>query len=173
MNRIRISLVVVGVLSVVIFASCDLRSGIARQNMEKYTYTPTPVASPAPTQAPIDPSEVVVVDASLDGDIVSVNGYRIKKRAECREFNRVRINGDSNTVELSGPCRQIMINGDGNVVVADAAIEFVFNGSGNTLKYSRFANGIRPAVVENLSENLVEKIPPDGKSNKTKNRIVK
>lgn len=163
MNRITISLAVV--LSAANFSSCDLRSGIARQNMEKYTYTPTPTMSPVPTEAPVDPSEVVIVDTSLDGEIVSVNGYSIKKKADCKEFNRVRINGDRNVVELTGPCRQIIVNGDGNDVVADAALEFVFNGSGNSLRYSRYANGIRPTVIQNLSDNLVEKVtakpPPD------------
>ena len=68
------------------------------------------------------------------------------------------INGDGNVVSINGVCRQVMVNGNANEITADAATEFVFNGSENSLKYARFANGKRPIITENRPGNEIEKI---------------
>ena len=39
-----------------------------------------------------------------------------------------------------------------------AATEFVFNGSENTVKYSRFVNGKQPNIVENKPGNVIEQV---------------
>ena len=83
-------------MSVAMLASCDLRSGIAKENMEKFNPTPTPPFSPTPTPVPIDPADIVVVDIDQEGDVLSVNGYDQKKTINCTKFNRVRVNGDTN-----------------------------------------------------------------------------
>ncbi len=139
--------------------SCDLRSGIAKKNMEKYTLTPTPAFPAIAPDESVDPADIVEVDTAVEGELVSINGHRQQTSAECTKFNRLMVNGDSNVIKIKGPCRQIMVNGDGNQVTADAAIQFVFNGSENVLKYSRVVNGKRPAVVESKRGNVIEKVP--------------
>lgn len=155
----RIIILIACVLSVATLASCDLRSGIARDNMEKYTSTPTPTPSisPTPTPEPIDPADIVEVNTSLEGATIAINGYDQDKTVECTKFNPVMVNGDINVITIKGACRQVMINGDKNKITANAAMEIVINGTENTVTYSRFANGKRPAVVENKPGNTIEK----------------
>jgi len=145
------------VLSIAILASCDFRSGIAKREMEKLSGTPTPSISPLPTPEPIDPADIVQVDTTLEGSTLTVNGASQNKTLSCSKFDRVMINGSGSVVTINGACRQIMINGNSNQIKADAAMEFVFNGTGNSLRYSRFANGKRPTVTENRSGNVIEK----------------
>src|SRR5687767_14179979 len=128
-------------------ASCDLRSGTAKRNMEKYVSTPAPPISPQPTEAPVDPKDVLAVDTSLEGDMISIAGSDQRTTTTCTKFNRTMVNGDGNRINIKGGCKQLMINGDGNDIIADAAMEIVFNGSTNTVKYARFANGKRPIVI--------------------------
>jgi hypothetical protein len=66
-----------------------------------------------------------------------------------------------------------MINGDRNKVTADAAMEFVFNGSENVVKYSRFPNGKQPSVIDNRGGNVVEKIPAQGTADQQRQKSVK
>lgn len=153
-----------------VIAGCDLRSETAKKEMEKFTSSPTPTILKTPTPEPIDPADIVNVDTNIEGDAVSINAFKENKNAACPKFNRLMVNGDDNVVAIKGACRQIMINGDRNKITADAAMEFVFNGSDNTVKYSRFANGKRPSVVENRAGNVVEKISATAQS---KTKIVK
>lgn len=143
-------------LAVAIFAACDLRSETAKREMEKFSGTPTPSISPTPTPEPIDPADIVNVDTSQTGPSISIDGYEIKRSVNCTKYNRVLVNGDKSTITIKGVCRQVMINGDKNSVTADAAMEFVINGSENTVSYSKFANGKRPSVIENKPGNTIE-----------------
>jgi hypothetical protein len=144
-------------LSIFVIASCDLRSETAKRSMERFTSGPTPQLSPAPTESPVDPSDVANVDTSVEGDPIYIDGPDLKRTVNCTKFNSVKINGNKNKVTISGICKQIMINGDGNRVIADAAMEYVFNGTENVLKYSRFVNGKRPVITENRGGNEIEK----------------
>ena len=140
------------------FTSCDVRSGIAISEMEKFDSSPTPSISPTPTPEPVDPADIVEVDTTIDGRPITVDGYEIKRSINCTKNNRVMINGNDNTVDIKGVCRRVMVNGDTNKITLDAAIEYVFNGTENTLSYSRFANAKRPLIVENRPGNTIEKI---------------
>jgi hypothetical protein len=125
--------------------------------MEKFSGTPTPTITPPPTPTPVDPADSVTVDTSQEGDRLTVNGQNQKKTVTCKKFDRVMINGSQSVVTIDGVCRQIMINGDGNQVTADAAAEFVFNGTSNSLTFKRYANGKQPVVNENQPGNVIEK----------------
>lgn len=147
-------------LLVVVLSSCDLRSGTAKKEMERWESSPAPppAAAPAPEGPPIELADIVAVDTTVLGEIVTVNGHDQKTSAVCSKLDQVMVNGNKNVVTVTGACRQIMINGDNNQITADAAIEFVFNGSANVLRHSRFVNGKRPIVKENQQGNVIEKI---------------
>lgn len=158
-----LKLLVVLLASFSFLASCDLRSETAKREMEKFSGTPTPSISPTPTPEPVDPADIVNVDTSQTGPSISIDGYEQKKSANCAKYNRVMINGDDSTITLKGVCRQVMINGDKNKITAEAAMEFVVNGSENTVSYSKLANGKRPSVIENKPGNTIEKIAATNK----------
>jgi hypothetical protein len=146
----------IGLLLILSFASCDLRSETAKEEMEKFN-GPTGTPTPQPvTQGPIDPADIVKVDTSQQGEEITVNGHE-KRKVTCAKFNRVAVNGELNEVTISGPCRQMMINGDNNTVKMDAAVEIVINGENNKVEYSRYANAKRPIVTDNGDDNAVEK----------------
>jgi hypothetical protein len=125
--------------------------------MEKFSGSPTPSVSPTSTPTSIDPADIVQVDTSPDGKTLTVDGHMQKRTVDCKGFDRVMINGNGSAVTVTGACRQIMVNGNGNQITADAASEFVFNGTGNSMKYARFVNGKQPLVIENRSGNIIEK----------------
>ena len=161
---------VVLALAIMILASCDFRSGIAKEEGEKFNGTPTPSVSPTPTAVPIDPADIVQVDTSQNGDDLVVNeGQKNKKTAACIKYNEVNINIGSATVTITGVCRQITINGDNNKITADATMRFVVNGDGNTIGYLKFPNGQVPSVKENGSGNVIAKISADALANNPSN----
>ena len=140
------------------FAGCDMRSETAKREMEKFSGTPTPTIAPSTPEVPVDPSEIIKADNSVQGDMITVNGYDQKKTIACTKFNRVMISGGRNVVKITGGCQQITINGDGNQVNSEAALEFVLNGSKNTVTYTHFVNGKRPNIKENAEGNSVDKV---------------
>ena len=142
-------------LFALLLTSCDLRSGTAMKEMEKFETKSTP---PFPTPTPIDRVETSAVAKDHDGDTIGINGYEQTQTLACKKFDRVMINGDDNRVTINGVCRQIMVNGDRNHVTSDAAVEFVLNGSENTMNYIYLVNGKWPSVIEARSGNVVEKI---------------
>ncbi|QQS32552.1 MAG: DUF3060 domain-containing protein [Acidobacteriota bacterium] len=150
-------------LSVLAFASCDLRNETAKRSMERFTSSPTPKFSPAPTESPVDAADVAKADTSVEGEPIYVDGPDLKRTVNCAKFNSVKINGNSNNVTITGVCKQVMINGDRNRITADAANEYVFNGSENVLRYSRFVNGKRPSITQNREGNSIERIPTEKK----------
>ena len=154
----KILLIVLTVVSIAAFSSCDVQSGITKKSVEDYNPTPTPTISPASTEAPVNPADVVTVDANLQGETLTVDGPNEKKNVVCSKYNRVMVNSNDNVVTIKGACKQLMINGNGNDVTAEAIVDIVVNGSENNIKYSRFANGKRPSVKENRTGNIIEKV---------------
>lgn len=143
--------------SAALLIACE-PSGRAKQEMDKFSGTPTPLPTALPTETPIDPADIVQVDTSLDGDNLSVNAGEQKKTLDCNKFNNVMINADASVITIKGACRKLTINGDGNQVTADAIAEMAFNGTSNTVNYSRFPNGKPPLVTQNTSGNTVEHV---------------
>lgn len=139
-------------------AACDMRSGIAKKEMEDFNGPPRPVISPTPTETPFNIEDIVEVDVSKQGDLITINDDKADLVKTCSEYNRVMVNGDKSKITVDGPCKQIIVNGDGNEITADAASEIVFNGSENLVKYFRFVNRLRPSVIENRPGNAVQKL---------------
>ena len=156
-------LTAISLISIAITASCDMRSGTAKEEMDKFSGTPTPSITPAPTATPVDPADAVAVDTSLEGETLTVNGPQQKQTLKCIKYDRVMINGSGSVVNISGVCRQVMVNGNENQITADAAAEFVFNGTENSLIYMRFPNGKQPTITQNQPGNTVEKLAYDPK----------
>lgn len=150
-------------LSVFAFTSCDLRNETAKRSMERFTSSPTPQFSPIPTESPVDPSDIADADTSVEGEPIYIDGPDLKRTVKCAKFNSVKINGNSNVVTITGVCKQVMINGDRNRITADAAMEYVFNGVENVLKYSRLVNGRRPTITQNREGNTIEKTRTESK----------
>jgi hypothetical protein len=144
--------------AVLLLSSCDPQSGITKKSLEKFGPTPTPSISPAPSEAPIDPADVVQVDTSVEGPTLNINIRGTQKNAVCDKFNRVMVNGSNQVATIKGVCSQIVINGNGNDVTAEAAMQITFNGTGNKVSYSRYGNGKRPVVGGNTGGNTAEKI---------------
>ena len=161
-------------LAVMVMTSCDLRSGTAKEEAEKFNGTPTPTMSPTPTTVPIDPADIIQVDTSQTGDDIAVNRDQPNKTVTCIKYNDVSVNGDGHNVTIKGVCREITINGDNNRVTTDAATRFVVNGEENNIGYLKFPNGIRPSVKDNGDGNVVEKVTASAlPSNSSKNKSVK
>jgi hypothetical protein len=142
---------------VVVLNACDVQSGIASKSVEKYTTTPTPQPSVAPEE-PIDPADVVTVDATQEGPKLTVKKITDNTALSCDKYNRVAINIDDKSFKITGICKELMINGDRNQVTMSAASEIVVNGAANNVKYSKYANGKRPFVKDNGGTSSVEKV---------------
>ena len=155
MNKIPLILVVlifVGVAVLLISFGSDPSKNAAQFS------TPTPTITPTPEQTPIPAADIVQVDTSQDGPILTVDA-EAKKSLNCDKYNQVAINASGSTVTIKGACAKITINGDGNQITADAAAEFALNGGSNKVSYSRFENGKRPIVTENQAGNTADFVP--------------
>ena len=162
----KLVITILATVSIAYMTSCDMRSGTAKEEMEKFSGTPTPTTTPMATPTPIDPADSVQVDTTLEGETITVNRNEMNKTVSCKKYDQVMINATGGVANISGVCSQIMVNGNGNKITIDAAAEFVFNGTDNTLKYARFANGKQPIVTQNQSGNNIEKIPYQPGTNK-------
>ena len=139
-------------------ASCDVQSGITQKSLEKYQPTPTPERIAQPTEEPIDPADILNVDVSVDGPILSVNTESDKKNLNCDKYNRVTINASDQEVTIKGGCSKIVVNGRGNRITAEGATEFVSYGQNNTIQYKKYVSGKRPIITDSNGTNTVSKV---------------
>jgi predicted regulator of Ras-like GTPase activity (Roadblock/LC7/MglB family) len=154
MNKFLYTLVV---LCAVVLAGCETQSEIAKKSVEDLKPNPTP---PRVQQAPVpvDPADVVTDDTTKQGATLFENEDDVKKSLNCKEYNRVMINGSRNEITIMGVCSQIMINGHSNKVTAVAAAEILTYGTNNEVSYTKFANGNRPMVTDTAGSNTVSKV---------------
>jgi len=149
--------IILSVGTVLFIGGCDVQSGITKKSVEKFEPTPTPARTVELVEQ-IDPADIVTVDANLDGPKINLNPSDEKTTVDCAKYNRVAINGDRKEIKIKGVCKQIMINGDVNKIEAVALTEVVFNGTGNTVQFTKYANGKKPLTKDNLGGNTIEKI---------------
>ena len=147
-------------LVVCVLTGCDPQSGMTKKALEKYATTPTPERTATPAETPIDPADIITVDAAAAGPNININTPEEGKRVRCNKYNRVSVNGDGREVSIEGACRQIMVNGDGNKITVTAVTEVVFNGFGNTIEHTKYANGKKPLVTDAGGDNTVAKVTP-------------
>lgn len=145
-------------------AGCEVQSGITKKSVEKYSPTPALEKTVAAIEEPIDAADIVQADVSTQGTQIFISRATDKTTVDCNKYNRVMINRSGLEIKIKGVCSQLMINGDNNQVVAVAVSEIVLNGSGNSVEYSKYANGKKPIVTDNTKDNTVLKSnPPDSK----------
>jgi hypothetical protein len=106
----------------------------------------TPAAAPAPvayTSHPAEPSDFG--HGIIKGD---------KGRHSYKLSGDLVIDGNDNTIFLSGNCGKLTINGDGNHIVGDCHYRhIVFNGHDNSLEWSTLSNHEPPDVFNNGPNN--------------------
>lgn len=156
MKKLLITTVTVGALAL---GGCEVQSEIAKKSVEDFQPSPTPARVQA-TPEPIDPADVVTADTSKQGATLFANDDDGKKSLNCKEYNRVMINGSRNEITITGVCGQIMVNGHGNKVTAVAAAEIITYGRDNEVSYSKFANGNRPVINDSAGSNVISKSEP-------------
>ena len=144
------------VVIVAVFSGCEAQSEIAKNSVEDLKPGPTPPRVQQ-TVEPVDPADIVTADTTKQGATLFANEDDGKKALNCKEYNRVMINGSRNEVKITGVCSQIMINGHGNKVSAVAAAEIVTYGTQNEVSYAKFANGNRPVITDTAGSNTVSK----------------
>ena len=140
-------------------AACDVQSDITKKSVEKYTATPTP-GKTIPTPMPIDPADIINVDAAEPGPPLIVNSATAKKPVDCTKYNKVTVNGDGYDINIKGVCSQVMVNGDKNRIVTVGFSVVIFNGFQNVVEYSKFVNGKKPLITDNGRENMIQKFAP-------------
>jgi hypothetical protein len=157
----RATALFIGLFASIFIAACDLRSGTAKEEIEKFEgpAKPSPSVTVKPTEEPIDPADVVQVDPARRGKELTVDGSANKRSLKCSDLNPVSVNGNQHEVAITGPCSELTINGDNNTIKVDAATKITFNGEHNTVQYGRYANGKRPFVTDNGDDNSVLKVP--------------
>ncbi len=153
----KFKLIIAGVLIVAGISACDVQSGITKKAVEKYEPTPKPSVSPTLEHPPINPSDVVQVDTSQQGEMISFNKPKETRAVTCDKYNQVMVNNSDNVITIKGACSQIMVNGDRNDITTEATMSVVFNGVENKVKYSKYGNGKRPNITDNKAGNTTEK----------------
>ncbi len=145
--------------------ACDPQSGMTKKGLEKYNPSPTPEIKKQ-VEEPIDPADVINVETAEPGPTIIVNRATGKKPVNCAKYNNVTVNGDGYEVNIKGVCKQLMVNGDKNKIVAVAISEIILNGVANSVEYSKYANGKKPFVTENAPGNTIEKAAPPENGNR-------
>ncbi|MDI1241794.1 MAG: DUF3060 domain-containing protein [bacterium] len=150
-------------LAIAIFSAtgCEVQSEMAKKSVEKLQPSPTPAIVKQTAEA-IDPADVVNADASEQGPTLFANEDGGKKAINCKEYNRVMVNGSRNEITITGVCSQIMVNGHGNQISALAAVEIITYGRDNQVSYSKFVNGNRPVVKDTAGSNAIAKLDGEG-----------
>ena len=98
-----------------VVAGCEVKP---EKSDESYQPSATP-ARVQQTPEPVDPADIAKADTSKQGATLYADEDDGKKSLNCKEYNRVMINGSRNEVSITGVCSQIMVNGHGNKVSAD------------------------------------------------------
>ena len=143
--------------AIIINVGCEVQSGISKKSVEKYQPTPTPSPVATIEEEPIDPADVVQIDTSVEGRAISIDKPAAKISVDCKSYDRVAINTDTQKINITGACQQLMVNGKGNEITVAASSVIIVNGDENTVSYSKFINAKRPTVTDNGDGNSIDK----------------
>ncbi|MBL8918302.1 MAG: DUF3060 domain-containing protein [Myxococcaceae bacterium] len=76
----------------------------------------------------------------------AVQGQGRTETHACTQNEDVEINGQGHTITLTGPCRSVAVNGQGNTVATDVAASIAANGMSNTVTWKQAATGKKPKI---------------------------
>ena len=110
-------------------------------------YTPS-----IPTALPGIPTAQAPTSSSTPpGGKLTVNGSNVNKTLVCND-NSLLVNGNSNTVVVTGHCTKVTVNGIKNVVTLDSADTINVNGLNNQVTYHSGS----PEIENPISSNTVQ-----------------
>ena len=78
-----------------------------------------------------------------------VEGQGRTETHACTANEDVRVEGQGHTITLTGPCRNITVDGQGSVVTTDLAAKIEANGMNNQVKWKKAATGKKPVISLN------------------------
>lgn len=87
----------------------------------------------------------VVPTTTKDGAWL-VEGQGRTETHACAANEDVRVEGQGHTITLTGPCRNITVDGQGSVVTTDVAAKIEANGMNNQVKWKKAATGKKPVI---------------------------
>lgn len=153
MNKVLFTIAAVVAIGL---AGCQAESETANKSVEELKPSSTP-SRIQQTPESVDPADVVTADTTKQGATLFANEDNGKKTLNCKEYNRVMVNGSGNEVSITGVCSQITVNGHRNKLAAVAAAEIITYGTQNEVTYSKLANGKKPVVTDTSGSNTVTK----------------
>lgn len=73
----------------------------------------------------------------------------------CEPNEEIEINGQSNTVKLTGPCKSVRVTGQGNTVSVEVTGSISVKGTNNTVTWKRATSGGTPRTTTTGTGNTV------------------
>jgi hypothetical protein len=135
--------------------SPDVEATVAAQVAATLAAQPpsaTPGAAQAsPTSAPIN----TPLPSSSGGLSFTIAQNNTHLAHECGLNGEVFIDGNGNTITLSGECLTVALNGSSNTVMIEAVASILLNGDGNQVIWQRALTGSSPTVVRLGANNTV------------------
>jgi hypothetical protein len=113
-----------------------------------------PTHTPGNTSGP-DTGTTPSVSIGVGGLSVTVAQNNQQLAYDCGASGEVFIDGNGNTITLSGQCLNVALNGSSNTVMIEAVANIFLNGDGNRVLWQRSLSGSSPAVVRLGSNNTV------------------
>lgn len=93
----------------------------------------------------VEVDQAGVVPTTKDGTWL-VEGQGRTETHACVANEDVRVEGQGHTITLTGPCRNITVDGQGSVVTTDVAAKIEANGMNNEVKWKKAATGKKPVI---------------------------
>jgi DUF3060 family protein len=102
-----------------------------------------------------DEDEGAKGDEKPEGDKLEVSGTGGNATHRCTPKTEVEVNGNDNSVTLTGDCKSINVSGANNKVKAEGVATIDVTGSGNEVTWKRAVGGKKPKVNRTGVNNKV------------------
>jgi hypothetical protein len=86
----------------------------------------------------------------------TISGASETHQHECQPNEDVFIDGASNTVTLTGPCRELQVDGANNKVTAEIIGSVSIEGANNLVTWKKALSGKKPKVTTDGAGNTVK-----------------
>lgn len=103
-----------------------------------------------------DPDErPAATGPEVKGTTWVVNGKGRTETHACVANEDVVVNGQAHTLSLTGPCRNLVVNGQRQRITTEVAATITANGMRNTVTWKAAASGEKPSISISGLENTV------------------